>query len=161
MDLDRTHTFLAPVAAVAHAMADPEFYSALRLANVEPPIVLETSAVGTTLQIRVAYQYSGSINPFARSILGTDQFSWEQALTIDATTGLGTLRIVPAVQPGAMHCEGTVQLVAIPEGTRRTLTAQLRIRIPLLGGRAERAIAPEILKQLDVEAQALETYLSG
>lgn len=161
MKLRSSHTFTAPPTLVARAMVAPEFYRGLRLPDVAPPEVLDHEATATRLWARIGFEYIGPLDPMARTILGTDRFGWEQTLLLDPTTGTGELHIVPSVHSGRMRCVGTIELTGNGETTVRTLDATLEISIPLLGGRAEKALAPGILERLDDEANALGSYLAG
>jgi hypothetical protein len=47
-----------------------------------------------------------------------------------------------------------------PSSCRRRISGEFRIKIPLIGGKAERAIVPGLARRLDVEAAALATALA-
>ena len=159
MDLTAHHAFPAPPAQVAAAMLDPEFYAGLRLDDIEPPEVLERTVAGTETTLRVAYAYTGTLDPIARTVLGADRITWVNELRFDSSTDRGTLTIIPGVQAGRVTCGGAVTIVGNADGATRSIEGILKIGIPLVGGRAERAIAPGILRRLDAEAAALAAFL--
>lgn len=161
MDLRSTHTFPAPPAVVARAMVAPEFYDLLRLPNVAPPTVLEHEVAPARLWARIGFEYTGQLDPMARTILGTDRFGWEQTLLLDPQSGAGELRIIPSVHSTRMRCAGTITMTTDGNETVRSVQATLAISVPLLGGRAEKALAPGILERLDDEAAALTAFLGG
>lgn len=161
MDLHSTHSFPVDPNRLIEAMLDPGFYAGLRLDDLEPPEVLERDISGATALLRVAYAYTGTLDPIARTVLGTERITWVNELQLDTENHTGRLTIVPGVQAGRVSCSGEVAVAETPAGATRSIAGRLSIAIPLLGGRAERAIAPGILRRLDAEAAALEAYLAS
>jgi hypothetical protein len=159
MDLTATHRFTTSPERVATAMLAPDFYVGLQLDDVDPPEVLERTESGSEVFLRIAYAYTGTLDPIARTVLGADRITWVNELHFDQERNVGELTIVPGVQAGRVTCRGRVTLDATPEGATRSIAGALKIGIPLVGGRAERAIAPGILRRLDAEALALAAYL--
>lgn len=146
---------------VIEALFDPAFYQGLSLPDIAPPDVLDHNETDGIARLRVRYEYLGTLDPLARTVLGTDRISWVQELELASETGHGNLTIVPGVQAGRVSCSATVVVEPTPTGARRIISGALKINIPLVGGRAERAIAPGILRRLDLEAEALAAFLSG
>jgi len=160
--LTATHRFSAPVAAVCDAMGDPEFYAVLRLPDVDPPEVLVRTATGARVDIHVHFAYTGKLDPIARRIVGHDHVSWVQRLEIDPAAQSCALSVVPEAGVVPVTCRGTFTLHDVDGGRcLRTLAGELKIRVPLIGSRAEKSLAPGILRRLDVEAEALDRYLTG
>jgi hypothetical protein len=162
VDFAARHEFDAAPSAVAHAMTDPAFVASLRLPDLEAPDVLgrQSNANGTVLLAR--FRFVGSLDPIARKVLGNDRISWVQEVEVDADAIHGRLRVTPDARAGAMRCEGSYRLDTTPNGgTARELHGELQIKIPLIGGRAERHILPGLLRRIDLEADALRAWLAG
>jgi hypothetical protein len=159
--LNATHRFAAPIGAVCDAMGDPDFYAGLRLPDVDPPEVLVRTVKGTRTDIHVRFRYTGKLDPIARRIVGNDHVTWVQRLEIDPPSQSCALSVAPEVGVMPVTCGGTFTLHPI-DGDRclRTLAGDLRVRVPLIGSRAERSLAPGILRRLDLEAEALDHYLA-
>jgi hypothetical protein len=154
------HRFAASVAEVCDGMGDPDFYTGLRLPDVEPPEVIARTDQGDHVDVRVRFTYTGKLDPIARRIVGHDHVSWVQQLGIDRASQSCSLQVVPETGPVPVSCTGTFVLSAEGAGCVRTLDGDLRIRVPLIGSRAERALAPGIMRRLDLEAVALDRYLA-
>ena len=61
-----------------------------------------------------------------------------------------------------VSCNGTFVLHDADGGQcLRTLDGELRIRVPIIGSRAEKSLAPGIMRRLDLEAEALDRYLDA
>lgn len=155
------HDFDAPPARVSEVMTDPEFVASLRLPDLEAPEVLgrQSNANGTVLLAR--FRFVGSLDPIARKVLGNDRISWVQEVEVDTDGARGRLRVTPDARAGSMRCEGSYRLDATAAGgTRRDLQGDLQIKIPLIGGRAERHILPGLLRRIDLEADAIRAWLA-
>lgn len=55
---------------------------------------------------------------------------------------------------------GTIRLMAQGDRTRQEVVADLRAKIPLVGGSVERAAAPAIIAGIDAEAQMARAWLT-
>jgi hypothetical protein len=155
------HRFAASVDAVCDAMGDPEFYARLRLPDVEPPEMISRSGDGDRVDVNVRFRYTGKLDPIARRIVGHDHVSWVQQLEIDRSSRSCALKVVPETGAVPVSCTGTFVLRDEDAGCVRTLDGDLRVRVPLIGSRAERSLAPGIMRRLDLEAEALDRYLAS
>jgi hypothetical protein len=161
MKLAATHRFNAPASAVCAGMGDSDFYAGLQLPDVDLPEVIARTATGDHVDIHVRFTYTGKLDPIARRIVGHDHVEWVQQLDIDSATRSCALNVVPAVGVIPVSCNGTFVLRDAGTGCVRILAGDLRIRVPLIGSRAERSLAPGILSRLDREAEALDAFLTA
>ena len=160
MKLTASHRFDASAGAVCEGMGDPEFYAGLQLPDVELPEVISRTGNGNRVDIHVRFTYTGKLDPIARRIVGHDHVEWVQELDIDCQALSCALRVVPAIRTIPVSCTGGFVLRDKGTGCVRTLDGDLRIRVPLIGSRAERSLAPGIMRRLDLEAEALDHYLA-
>ena len=142
-------------------MGDPDFYAELRLPDVEPPELVCRTVDGVRVDVDVRFTYTGKLDPIARRIVGHDRVSWLQHLEIDPAAASCALEVVPAVGIVPVACTGTFALRDEPGGCVRTLDGELRIKVPIIGSRAEKSLAPGILRRLDVEAEALNRFITN
>lgn len=161
MKLTASHRFAAPTARVCDGMGDPDFYAELRLPDIEPPEVVVRTVKGTRVDIHVRFTYTGKLDPIARRIVGHERVSWVQRLEIEPESRSCALSVDPDVGVVPVTCSGTFTLHDT-EGERclRTFEGDLRIRVPIIGSRAEKSLAPGIVRRLDLEAEALDHYLA-
>lgn len=155
------HRFSAPPGTVLAAMVDPSFFTGLELPDLEPPEVLDRSEDAGRVTLRLRIAFTGSLDPVARRVLGTSRVVWVQEVVAEPGSLTGELRVTPEVLGGQVRCHGTYRLAAQGSGTVRSTTGELSVRVPLVGGRAERAILPGIHRRLDLEAAALEAWLTA
>lgn len=157
------HRFAAPLAAVEHAMTDPEFFAELRdLPGIEAPALLDRRDRPGSVELDVRYVFSGDLPSVARRVLGRGELAWVQRSTVDLERHRTEFTIVPESHADLLTCAGVYLLRpgSPPEHTVRTISGELRVRVPVLGGRAERAIVGGLVERLDAEAGALERWLS-
>jgi hypothetical protein len=142
-------------------MGDPDFYAGLHLPDVELPEVIARTATGDHVDIHVRFTYTGKLDPIARRVVGHDRVAWVQRLVIDTSSQSCALSVTPEVGVVPVTCTGTFELHgADGEQSLRTLAGELRVKVPLIGARAERSLAPGIVRRLDLEAEALDRFLA-
>jgi Protein of unknown function (DUF2505) len=155
------HDFPASRAEVADVLCDPAFHAQLDLPDMSRPEVLTSSADGTTRVLRLRYEYTGQLDPIARKVVGGRKLTWIQELRLDTTTYAGTLSFSAEEEPGRLNGSAKVEIAALGDDRcRRHIAGDLHVRIPLVGGTAEKRIVPGLVRRLDVEAAALTTELA-
>jgi hypothetical protein len=162
VSFDTRHEFDAAVAAVAAAMTDPEFVASLRLPDLRPPEVIEHRSDGAGQCVRAHFEFVGRLDPLGRRVLGGDRIAWTQEITVDASNGRGTLAVVPDAHPERMRFSGEFRLEATDSGgTVRTMRGELAVKVPLIGRKAEQHVLPGLLTRIDLEAEALRSWLAA
>lgn len=160
MRITRVDEFDASVAHVQDAMVDPEFWGALHLDGVAPANVLAHDHD----MVRVAMQWAGNLDGLGRTIAGTSKVTWAQTVRVDRARATGALEITTELRVKAT-CRASLRFLATGTDaaprTRRELDGELKVGVPVLGGQAERQLAPGIQQRLDAEAAALRTWLTS
>ena len=157
------HDFSAPCAAVAAVLCDPGFHTQLDLPDLSRPEVVTSATDGSTNVLLLRYEYIGSIDPIARRIVGNRKLTWMQELRLDTGTFTGTLSFSAEQDAKRLNGEAVVAIAGADDRTRsrRRISGDLHVRVPLVGSTAERRIVPGLVRRLDVEAAALSNELSS
>jgi hypothetical protein len=155
------HDFPGPPSAVAQILCDPAFHTALDLPDLSRPDVLESTTSPEQSILRLRYEFVGHLDPIARRILAGRKLTWVQELRLDRATGIGRLTFEAESEPERLHGSADVRLEAIPTGTRRRIDGEFFVKVPLVGGTAERRIVPGLVTRMGVEAVALTAALSA
>lgn len=155
-----TETIAADRGDVVQALGDPDYYASLGDASssVRAPELLSTSTDSGTLLVRVRYAFAGTITGPAARVVDADKLTWVIETDYDTDTHTGTLVVVPDHYGGMLRCRGTLTLADHDEGTLQTVAGDLAVRVPLVGGAAEKAILGGLTRQLEVEAVALTAF---
>ena len=146
-----TRDFDAEPAAVAGVLIDPEFHQSLTLADLGPPALVEHTPTSIVLR----YQYVGSLDPIAKKFLSGNKLSWVQTINLDAASGRGTLSI-NADASDRLAADATIALTG---ATTLAINGDLRVRVPMIGGSAERRIVPGVVTRLNATADAIAQRL--
>jgi hypothetical protein len=158
---EAAHDFAASRARVAGLMADPAFQSHLELPDLTLPTVVAHEDDGAHRLLRLRYEYTGQVDSLARRIVGNRQLTWVQELRLDVEQGTGTLSFSADEDAGRANGSASVTLTARGEhASHRLISGDFHIRIPVVGGTAERKIVPGLVRRLDVEAAALAARLA-
>ncbi len=155
------HDFPGTVEQVASIMSDPAFQTGLDLPDLARPGVVTHEVDGTARRLTLRYEYIGQLDPIAQKVVGGRTLTWVQDLRIDVGTGIGTLGFSADGVGG--RADGSASVTISPVGDAscsRHIDGEFRIRIPLLGGKAEKAIVPGLTRRLDVEAGAVAAELA-
>jgi hypothetical protein len=155
------YEFAAPATAVAGVLCDPEFHTHLDLPDLSRPEVVSSSVDGTTRVLLLRYEYIGEIDAIAKRIVGNRKLTWMQELRLDTESLAGTLSF--SAEHDERRLNGRAEVAITPvDGvahSRRRITGDLHVRVPIVGGTAERRIVPGLVRRLDVEAAALSREL--
>jgi hypothetical protein len=156
---DLEHRFDAPVTAVEDAMVDPAYLEALRLPDVAPPTVLGVDTNGTTVTSRIAFEYTGSLDPIAQRVLRGNQIGWVQEVVLDRAAHRARFTVIPATHADRLRCSGTYELRDVGDKTTRVISGELKISVPLVASRAEKMIVPGLVRRMRLEADCLDDWI--
>jgi hypothetical protein len=147
-----TRDFDADPAAVAAVLLDPSFHEALELADLGPP-----ELVGhTPTSIALHYHYVGSLDPIAKKLLSGNKLSWVQTIELDPAEGRGTLSI-NADASDRLTADAAITLTG---ATTLAIAGDLHVRVPMIGGSAEKRIVPGVVTRLNTTADAIAQRLT-
>jgi hypothetical protein len=157
------HQLHGSVQAVTDLLLDPAFHQHLALPDLALPEVIGQDTDGDEATLRLRYEYTGQLDPIARRLLGHRKLTWLQEIRLNRADGSGRLSFAADANPKQLHGDARVRLESDNEDddsqTLRRIDGQLIVKVPLVGGQAERRIIPGLLRRLDVEAAALNRHL--
>ncbi len=158
---EREHDFAASVEQVANLMSDPAFQTGLDLPDLSRPTVVAHDVDSAQHRLTLRYEYVGRLDPIAQKVVRGRKLTWVQDLRLDVEQGTGTLSFSADGVGGRADGTATVAIAATGDTScRRRISGDFRIKIPVIGGKAERVIVPGLERRLDVEAAALAAELA-
>jgi hypothetical protein len=162
MRFEVDHEFTAARASVAIVLCDPAFHAQLDLPDMSRPEIVESTADGSTHLLRLRYEYIGQLDPIARRVVGGRKLTWIQELRFDTSTYAGTLSFEAEADARRLNGSAEITVAEFDDGTRctRRIAGDFHVRVPLIGGQAERSIVPGLVRRLDVEAAAVSEKLA-
>jgi hypothetical protein len=139
-------------------LADPKFREAACAAQdvVSADVSLERTGAGFSLVVD-QLQRTDDLPSFARTFAGESTRAVQREEWTDATGG--TLRIEAPGKPSDIA--GTITLVADGSGTREIVELELKVKVPLIGGKLEKLLAERVRAGMDAEHGVGVRWLKG
>jgi hypothetical protein len=152
-------TYDAPASAVAAMLADPAFredvVEAQHVLRHDVKVTGDPAAGSGTVMVEQVQSATG-LPSFARKFVG-DEIEIVQDETWTSPTGADLHVSIPG-KPGQMA--GTIRLRESGGTTTETVDLDIRVAIPLVGGKIEGLVADMLLKALRTEQKVGTAYLS-
>lgn len=153
--------FDAPLERVEEAVLSDEYNERLKdLPNIDERVVTEqrTRSDGSIRRV-VHYKFGGRLPPAVEKVLGGSMVSWDEVGVFDPGNHEWTFEIEPHVLADRFECHGTYTFRTDGEATVREVAVELKVKIPVVGGRVENAISEGLEETLHAEGRALAEYL--
>ena len=138
----------APPAKVFAMLADPEFREAACSAMevISADVQLDRDGEGFNLVID-QQQNTKDLPGFARTFAGESTQAIQREVWLGPTTG--DLSIESPGKPAS--ATGTIRLEETGGGTREVVELEIKVKVPLIGGKLERLMAEKVTSGMDVE----------
>lgn len=152
----------SPPDAVQAALLDPAFLARLaELPKLGSPVVLERRGTDPAT-LRVRYAFVGEVGSAVRRVVDPDRLSWVEESTVDVAARRTTFRIVPDHYAALLSARGTITVSpAADGGSVRVAEGELAVRVPLVGGKVERAIVSGMEEHAAAEAAVLDEWIAA
>ena len=143
---------------VFEMLADPAFREAVCAAQdvLSAKVDLERSGAGFSLTVD-QQQRTDDLPSFARTFAGDSTRAVQREVWEDSTGG--TLRIETPGKPSEIS--GTITLRPEGSGTVEIVELELRVRVPLIGGKLETLMGDKVRNGMDVEHGVGTDWLKG
>jgi Protein of unknown function (DUF2505) len=151
------------VDAAQAAFVDPAFYQSLgELSGISAPEVRSFSQNAGHAHLVIGYRFVGELNGPAKRLLDPKKITWSQETDVDLSARRSEVRMLPDNYQGLLSFSGWYELHSEGEDhCSQHFEGDLRIRLPLLGPLAERAIGGSIRQNIAETARLVERYVTG
>lgn len=144
------------------ALLDREFVAATaELPKLSAPQVLEQEREDDRVHQRVRYRFTAELSPAVTRVIDPAKLTWIDDVRYDLTSHTSRHRILPDHYHDRLQASYDVALEALGGSTRRIATGELVVRVPLVGGRVERAIVSGLEEHAAAEAELLGHWVSA
>jgi hypothetical protein len=144
------------------ALVNPALYRLGEVPGGPSPALLSSSAEPGRVTIVLGYRFAGELSSLARTVVDPAKLTWSQVSETDLATGHTDVRTVPDHYKELLSFAGWYELHEVDSTScSQHLEADLRVRLPLLGPPAERAIASGIRQDLAETARLVERFVAG
>lgn len=153
--------FDGSLADVESAFVDPAFLAHLaEQPELGRPQLVHRVEAGDLVHQWVQYRFTGNLNSAVRRVVDPNRLTWVEESTLDRTDHRTTWRIVPDHYKNLLRSSGTFVLESVAPGrTRRITEADLKVTVPLVGGKVEGAIVSGLTEHAALEEKVLAGWL--
>ena len=143
---------------VFEMLADPAFREAvceaMDVISADVQLDRDGDGVGFTLVID-QLQKTDDLPGFARTFAGDSTQAIQRETWTSATEG--SLAIEAPGKPTSIS--GTIRLEADGAGTKEIVELEIKVKVPLIGGKLEKLMAEKVQSGMDAERQVGQTWL--
>ncbi|HKH25875.1 MAG TPA: DUF2505 domain-containing protein [Acidimicrobiia bacterium] len=151
----------APLAAVEAALLDRDFVAASAdLPKLGAPELLELQRDGDRAHQRIRYRFTAQLSGAVTRVIDPDKLTWVDDARYDLTSHTSRHRILPDNYADRLQATYDVALEPLGDSTRRLVTGELTVHVPLVGGRVERAIVDGLEEHANAEAELLGRWIA-
>ncbi len=155
------HRFDAPVDVIEKASNDPAYVERLSdLPNLgERRVTTFDEHEDGSIDRVVHYKLGSQLPAPVVAVIGSAA-TWDEVAHFDPSSHEWTFEIRPNVMKGRIDARGRYRFVPDGAGTKRTVEVDLKVKVPLVGGRVEREMGKGIKETLEAEARLLTEFLT-
>lgn len=167
MQFTADQRYAGPPDAVMALLTDPGFYAHLTgLTKVAPPEVLDRVVDGATVQMKVRYRFIADLPSAATAIIDPARLTWIDETTFDLAARSSRTVLLPDHYPDRLQANAHTTFEAIPSAapgdpdhTVRAVRGTFTVKVPLVGGKVEKALASGLIEHFAEEATVAATRL--
>ncbi len=162
MKFDITHTFEARPDEVARAMLDEDYQRSLKnLGKLRRELLDQESRANGHVVRRTRCVLDVEISGVAKKFIGEGDPAWVEKATWNKDAMLWSFTIDPEIAKELLEANGTIRLSDDGNGTLRIVEGQVKVRVPLYGGKVEGWIVDGLKDAYDEEAGRLRAWLES
>lgn len=152
----------APIDTVHAALLDRDFLAASsELPKIGNAALLDEQRDGNRVTRRIRYRFTGELSSAVTAVVNPEKLTWIDESTDDLVAHTSDHRIVPDHYADRFTAEYRSVLRADGSTTTRTVTGEVKIRMPLVGGRVEKAIVSGLEEHAEAEAALVEQWIQA
>lgn len=160
MRFELSHSFAAPIDDVAAVLLDLDFQATLGdVGDLKERTLLSQEPHGDGVVRRVRCVLGLEISGAAARFLGGAEPAWVQEEHWDPSTRTWEWVIHPEIAKDLLSARGEIALRDRGDHSVRSVTGEVRVHVPLYGGRVEGLIVEGITRAYDEEAERLMQWL--
>lgn len=158
MKITTSGAFAAPCDQVFAILSDEAFQTSIADTPGSKATVVRQADRTVVTSLRVLP--TGGLPDFVKTFVGshlklTEIQDWGPA----AADGSRTAALTVTIDGAPVRLDGTLALAPTATGSQQTVTAELKARIPLVGGKVEQAAAPALTDGIEREFAAIRQRL--
>ncbi len=162
MDFTLNQEIAAPLDAVEAALVDPSFLARMaELPKLGSADVLLNERDGDTVKLQVRYLFQADLSASVTRFVDPKDLTWVEDSTVDVVQHHTGCEIKPDNYANLLSGSYEARLVASATGCLRTVRGMIKVHVPLLGGKAEKAIIGGLSENADAQTTLLSEFISS
>ncbi len=155
--------FTSPLHKVLGAYTDQALYPALTgFSKVGTPEVVSRTASGDRVELRLRLRFIGDLSPAVTAVVDPGKLSWVQHEVYDLDEGTATVTFEPDNYADRFTCTGGYTFEDDGAGgTIRRASGDLKIRVLLVGGQAEKAMVMGLTEHFAEEQPKVDAWITA
>ena len=146
--------------AIDAALVDPTFLVRMvELPKLGSAEVLTQEREGDVVRQDVRYLFQAELSSAVTRVVDPKKLTWVERSVCDLAAHRTQCDIRPDNYGGLLAGRYDAVIVATGAGARRTLTGDLKVKMPLVGGKVERAIVSGLEENAAAQTTLLESFL--
>jgi hypothetical protein len=150
----------APADAVDAALVDPAFLVRMvELPKLGRAEVVEQRRDGDVVDQDVRYLFEAQLSSAVTRVVDPELLTWVERSRCDLAAHRTTCTVIPDHYGGMLSARYDAVITEAGSRTRRVLTGEMRVRMPLVGGKVERAIVSGLEENAAAQVHLLQEFL--
>ena len=146
--------------AVDGALVDPAFLVRMaELPKLGSADVVSQARDGDVVRQDVRYLFQAELSSAVTRVVDPKKLTWVERSVCDLALHRTQCEIRPDNYGGLLSGRYDAVIIATGAGARRTLTGDLKVKMPLVGGKVERAIVGGLEENAAAQTTLLEQFL--
>lgn len=160
MDFEISHLIAAPAETVAEALLDEDYQHSLHdIGALHERELLSQEKKGDTVVHRVRCVLDIELNSTVRRLVGDGDPAWIEESTWHPDQMRWEWDIHPEIGGELLSAKGTIDLEEDGDKTARHVRGQVKVRVPLYGGKVEGWIVEGLERAYEEEAERLTEWI--
>ena len=148
--------------AVDGALVDPAFLVRMaELPKLGSAEVVSQLRDGDTMHQDVRYLFQAELSSAVTRVVDPKKLTWIERSVCDLAAHRSQCEIRPDNYGGLLSGRYDAVIVVAGDGARRTLTGELKVKMPLVGGKVERAIVGGLEENAAAQTTLIESFLAS
>jgi Protein of unknown function (DUF2505). len=162
MNFDIVQDLTAPAAAVDAALVDAGFLIRMaELPKLGSAEVVDQRRDGDVVYQDVRYLFQAELSRAVTRVVDPTLMTWIERSVCDLATHETQCEIRPDHYGGLLHGRYQSTIVAIGSTARRTITGEVRVKMPFVGGKVEGAIVGGLRENAAAQVALLDEWTAG
>jgi Protein of unknown function (DUF2505) len=150
----------APIDAVEAALVNPDFLARMdELPKLGSAAVLHNERDGDIVKLQVRYLFQADLSASVTRFVDPKNLTWVEDSTVDIDRHHTACDIKPDNYANLLSGSYEALIATSGAGCVRTVKGMIKVHVPLLGGKAEKAIIGGLSENADAQTTLLTEFI--